>query len=135
MNALIRTARPKQWMKNVLVFAAPGAAGVLNEPRQLGLTCLAFVAMCLASSGTYYWNDALDIESENVLDRSVSVSALDEEDVADVTVPDRPLADHTIEQLDARSDPRILADDIKSEELYALDNGAFVNDRGLGLAA
>jgi len=64
MNALIRTARPKQWMKNVLVFAAPGAAGVLDEPRQLGLTCLAFVAMCLASSGTYYWNDALDIESD-----------------------------------------------------------------------
>jgi decaprenyl-phosphate phosphoribosyltransferase len=64
MNALIRTARPKQWTKNVLVFAAPGAAGVLNEPRQLGLTCLAFVAMCLAASGTYYWNDALDIESD-----------------------------------------------------------------------
>ena len=50
MNALIRTARPKQWTKNVLVFAAPGAAGVLDEPRQFGLTCLAFVAMCLASS-------------------------------------------------------------------------------------
>jgi decaprenyl-phosphate phosphoribosyltransferase len=64
MNALFRTARPKQWTKNVLVFAAPGAAGVLDEPRQLGLTCLAFVAMCLASSGTYYWNDALDIESD-----------------------------------------------------------------------
>lgn len=64
MNALIRTARPKQWTKNVLVFAAPGAAGVLDEPRELGLTMLAFVAMCLASSGTYYWNDALDIESD-----------------------------------------------------------------------
>jgi decaprenyl-phosphate phosphoribosyltransferase len=64
MNALIRTARPKQWTKNVLVFAAPGAAGVLDEPRQFGLTMLAFVAMCLASSGTYYWNDALDIESD-----------------------------------------------------------------------
>ena len=64
MNALIRTARPKQWTKNVLVFAAPGAAGVLDEPRQFGLTCLAFVAMCLASSGTYYWNDTLDIESD-----------------------------------------------------------------------
>jgi decaprenyl-phosphate phosphoribosyltransferase len=64
MNALLRTARPKQWTKNVLVFAAPGAAGVLDEPRQLALTCVAFVAMCLASSGTYYWNDALDIESD-----------------------------------------------------------------------
>ena len=64
MNALLRTARPKQWTKNVLVFAAPGAAGVLDQPKELALTCVAFVAMCLASSGTYYWNDALDIESD-----------------------------------------------------------------------
>ena len=64
MNALIRTARPKQWAKNVLVFAAPGAAGVLDEPRQLAYTLLAFAALCLAASGTYFWNDALDIESD-----------------------------------------------------------------------
>jgi decaprenyl-phosphate phosphoribosyltransferase len=62
MNPLIRTARPKQWLKNVLVFAAPGAAGVLDQPKQFGLTLLAFVAMCLAASGTYFWNDALDVE-------------------------------------------------------------------------
>ena len=64
MNPLLRTARPKQWTKNVLVFAAPGAAGVLDEPGDLGLTLLAFVAMCLASSGIYFWNDALDVESD-----------------------------------------------------------------------
>ncbi len=61
MNPLIRTARPKQWLKNVLVFAAPGAAGVLDQPKQFGLTLLTFVAMCLAASGTYFWNDALDV--------------------------------------------------------------------------
>jgi decaprenyl-phosphate phosphoribosyltransferase len=66
MNALIRTARPKQWLKNVLVFAAPGAAEVLDQPRQLGLTLLAFAAMCAAASGTYFWNDALDIESDQL---------------------------------------------------------------------
>ena len=64
MNALIRTARPKQWLKNVLVFAAPGAAGVLDQPKQLGLTLLAFGSFCLAASGTYFWNDALDVESD-----------------------------------------------------------------------
>lgn len=64
MNALIRTARPKQWTKNVLVFAAPGAAGVLDQPSELGMALLAFVAMCLAASGTYFWNDVLDVESD-----------------------------------------------------------------------
>ena len=44
MNPLLRTARPKQWTKNVLVFAAPGAAGVLDQPKELALTCVAFVA-------------------------------------------------------------------------------------------
>jgi len=28
---LLRTARPRQWTKNLLVFAAPGAAGVLSH--------------------------------------------------------------------------------------------------------
>lgn len=62
MNAYLRLARPKQWLKNVLVFAAPGAAAALDEPTDMGLALLAFVAMCLAASGTYYWNDSLDVE-------------------------------------------------------------------------
>jgi decaprenyl-phosphate phosphoribosyltransferase len=66
MNALLRTARPKQWAKNVLVFAAPGAAGVLDEPKQLAFAVFAFVALCLAASGTYFWNDALDVESDRM---------------------------------------------------------------------
>ena len=48
----------------MLVFAAPGAAGVLDEPRALGRTVLAFVAFCLAASGIYFWNDALDVEAD-----------------------------------------------------------------------
>lgn len=64
IRALVREARPKQWVKNVLVFAAPGAAGVLDEPRQLGLTMLMFVAMTMAAAGTYYWNDLLDLEAD-----------------------------------------------------------------------
>lgn len=64
LRGLVRTARPKQWTKNVLVFAAPGAAGVLDSGRELGLTLLAFVAFCLAASGTYLWNDLLDVEAD-----------------------------------------------------------------------
>ena len=64
MNALLRTARPKQWLKNILVFAAPGAAGVLDQPADLGRTALMFVAFCLAASGTYFWNDVLDVDAD-----------------------------------------------------------------------
>lgn len=64
LSALIRTARPKQWLKNVLVFAAPGAAGVLDEWPEFGLTLLAFASFCLAASGIYVWNDLLDVEAD-----------------------------------------------------------------------
>lgn len=57
---LLRTARPVQWSKNVLVFAAPGAAGVLDNREALGDALVAFVAFCLAASGTYFLNDATD---------------------------------------------------------------------------
>lgn len=64
VGAHLREARPKQWAKNVLVFAAPGAAGVLNEWSALWHTSIIFVALCMAASGTYYWNDVLDVEAD-----------------------------------------------------------------------
>ena len=66
LRALVKTARPKQWTKNVLVFAAPAAAGVLDEPSQLLRTVVAFVAFCLAASGTYFFNDALDAHADRL---------------------------------------------------------------------
>jgi decaprenyl-phosphate phosphoribosyltransferase len=64
LPALVRLARPKQWLKNVLVIAAPGAAGVLGEGTPLMRTIIAFVCFCLAASGTYFLNDALDVEAD-----------------------------------------------------------------------
>jgi len=64
LAAYIRLARPKQWVKNVLVVAAPGAAGVLGDSTALFRTGIAFVCFCLAASGTYYINDALDVEGD-----------------------------------------------------------------------
>lgn len=61
---VLRTCRPKQWLKNVLVFAAPGAAGVLDNFTSLAPALVIFVAFCAASSGTYFWNDVLDAESD-----------------------------------------------------------------------
>jgi decaprenyl-phosphate phosphoribosyltransferase len=63
-RGLVRLLRPRQWVKNVLVFAAPGAAGVLTDPVDLGRTLIALVAFCLAASGTYALNDAADVEAD-----------------------------------------------------------------------
>jgi len=61
---LLRAARPRQWLKNVLVLAAPGAAGVLTRPSVAVGVGLAFVAFCLVASGTYLLNDARDLEAD-----------------------------------------------------------------------
>jgi decaprenyl-phosphate phosphoribosyltransferase len=64
LRALLRTARPKQWSKNVLVFAAPGANGSLGHGTALAHTLIAFVCFSLAASGTYFLNDAADLEHD-----------------------------------------------------------------------
>jgi len=64
--ALLVEARPKQWAKNVLVFAAPGAAGVLDQAGSLGRSLGAFACLCLAATGTYYLNDAADVAADRL---------------------------------------------------------------------
>ena len=63
-SGLLRTARPKQWLKNVLVFMAPAAAGLLTDGPVALRTLLAFIAFCLVASGTYFLNDAHDVEAD-----------------------------------------------------------------------
>src|SRR3954447_7081236 len=62
VGGLVREARPKQWVKNVLVLAAPAAAGVIGHSA--GTVALAVLAFCLASSATYMLNDAADVEAD-----------------------------------------------------------------------
>jgi decaprenyl-phosphate phosphoribosyltransferase len=63
---LVKLARPKQWAKNVLVFAAPGADGVLDNRGPFIDSVIAFVCFCLAAAGTYYINDARDVEADRL---------------------------------------------------------------------
>ena len=58
--ALARACRPRQWTKNLLVLAAPAAAGVLFHPEVPGRLALAFVSFCLISSCAYLLNDVHD---------------------------------------------------------------------------
>lgn len=65
-DAMLKALRPKQWVKNVLVFAAPMAAGgeVLFHHRSLLDILIAFVVFCLAASSIYLINDAKDVDSD-----------------------------------------------------------------------
>jgi decaprenyl-phosphate phosphoribosyltransferase len=64
LGGVLRTARPKQWVKNVLVFAAPFAASRLGDGDVLLNAALAFVAFSLVASSVYLINDALDVEAD-----------------------------------------------------------------------
>jgi decaprenyl-phosphate phosphoribosyltransferase len=58
--AWLSAVRVRQWPKNLLVIAAPAAAGVLLHEGILGDVASAFVVFCLLSSGVYLLNDVHD---------------------------------------------------------------------------
>lgn len=65
-DAMIKALRPKQWVKNVLVLAAPLAAGaeaIFNQ-RTLLDVALAFIVFCFGASAIYLVNDARDVEAD-----------------------------------------------------------------------
>jgi len=62
----VRLARPRQWIKNLLVFVAPAAAGVLLHGSVLLRTVASFAIFCLAASGTYFLNDAIDAPADRL---------------------------------------------------------------------
>lgn len=64
--SLILLIRPKQWLKNVFVFAAIVFAGQLLNINSLFLNIVAFVAFCGVSGMTYIINDITDIEADRV---------------------------------------------------------------------
>ena len=68
---VIKAIRPRQWVKNVLVLAAPLAA--LGGPVHYGYAEVltkaypvfgAFVVFCLAASSIYLINDVRDVEAD-----------------------------------------------------------------------
>ncbi len=61
---VLRTMRPRQWTKNLLVLAAPLASGTVLEPSVLGPTLLALALFCAAASGVYLLNDVRDVEED-----------------------------------------------------------------------
>ena len=64
IKGLIRTMRPKQWTKNVFVFAALVFDRKLTDPLLFTKTIVAFILLCLISSTVYLINDLVDIEKD-----------------------------------------------------------------------
>ena len=65
---VVKAIRPRQWVKNVLVAAAPLAALGTNVHydyvKVLGQVAVAFVVFCLAASSVYLVNDVRDVEAD-----------------------------------------------------------------------
>jgi decaprenyl-phosphate phosphoribosyltransferase len=64
VKAVLQTARPRQWPKNLLVFAAPLAGHTLGRPDGFWYALTAAVAFVLASSSVYLVNDVVDAERD-----------------------------------------------------------------------
>lgn len=64
LQALIKAMRPRQWTKNVFVFAALVFDGKLFHPTDFLRTLAGFGLFCLISSAVYLFNDLLDLESD-----------------------------------------------------------------------
>ena len=62
--ALLKTMRPKQWTKNVFIFAAVVFDRKLFHPPALLHTVITFVAFCLISSAVYLVNDLVDMDKD-----------------------------------------------------------------------
>ena len=63
-EGIVKAVRPRQWVKNVLVLAAPLAADSATEVDVLIPVALAFVVFCTAASGISLVNDAMDVEAD-----------------------------------------------------------------------
>jgi decaprenyl-phosphate phosphoribosyltransferase len=64
VRGVVKTMRPRQWVKNVLVFAAPFVGGDLLAPGIVPDLLIAFAAFSLAASGIYLVNDANDVAAD-----------------------------------------------------------------------
>ena len=64
--ALLRTVRPRQWLKNLALFAALMFSGLLFETNMLETTVAAALAFCLVSSGVYIMNDLVDVKADRL---------------------------------------------------------------------
>jgi decaprenyl-phosphate phosphoribosyltransferase len=64
LAAAVETSRPRQWPKNLLVFAAPLAGATLGRNNGFGYALVAALAFVAASAAVYFVNDVVDAERD-----------------------------------------------------------------------
>jgi 4-hydroxybenzoate polyprenyltransferase len=63
-RALLRTIRPRQWLKNVFVAAPLVYSRHLEDPRFMLRELCAVLAFCALSGAVYAFNDVRDVEAD-----------------------------------------------------------------------
>lgn len=64
LRGLLKTMRPRQWVKSIIVYAALVFDGKLLNLDLFLKTTLIFAAFCLISSAVYIMNDLVDMEKD-----------------------------------------------------------------------
>ncbi|MDQ1426129.1 MAG: decaprenyl-phosphate phosphoribosyltransferase [Acidimicrobiaceae bacterium] len=63
---LLESMRPRQWVKNGLVFAAPAASGILGSRSAILRSAYAAMLFIVVSSAMYLLNDLADIAADRL---------------------------------------------------------------------
>lgn len=63
---LLKTARPRQWLKNLSLAAALVFSGQLFHPQSLVTTIWAIIIFSILTSSIYFFNDIVDIKKDRL---------------------------------------------------------------------
>ena len=66
IGALLRAMRPKQWVKNVVIYAALVFDRQLTDLNAILRTTAGFVIFCILSGIVYIINDIVDVEADKI---------------------------------------------------------------------
>ncbi|MEI6632473.1 MAG: decaprenyl-phosphate phosphoribosyltransferase [Chlamydiota bacterium] len=64
LRVLIEAMRPRQWIKNLIIFAGLLFSRRFLDPRDLLTVCAAFIIFCALSGVVYLINDIADVEED-----------------------------------------------------------------------